>query len=251
MNILPEIYAEVLLYQQYLNTPAGFYTVVDIGGGTEDIATCLKMTDRFGEQVDCLAQNVIGYGFDSLSEKIVKSVNAGSTQKAKAFLKQKVDFNNDEFLRAAIPLEVDFEKLRDARRQCRTLFGTCVQEARRKRNEVLEQTVDARLPMHVFVMGGARSVEFYRVSIEYMKKAQGNAGIPFFKDSDVFDYIGRNTRLEIRNDQRLVISQMLAQPFEMIPEINNMPWNLKETDVTSKGPTWIALQERQNELYPD
>ena len=39
INTLPEIYAEVLLYQQYLNTPAGFYTVVDIGGGTEDIAT--------------------------------------------------------------------------------------------------------------------------------------------------------------------------------------------------------------------
>ena len=84
-----------------------------------------------------------------------------------------------------------------------------------------------------------------------MKKAQGNAGIPFFKDSDVFDYVGRNTRLEIRNDQRLVISQMLAQPFEMIPEITHMPWDLKVKDVTSRGPHWTDLQERQNELYPD
>ncbi len=68
---------------------------------------------------------------------------------------------------------------------------------------------------------------------------------------NVFDYIGRNTRLEIRNDQRLVISQMLAQPFEMIPELNNMPWNLKEKDMTSRAMSWTALQERQNELYPD
>ena len=60
-----------------------------------------------------------------------------------------------------------------------------------------------------------------------------------------------HTRLEIRNDQRLVISQMLAQPFEMIPEIDNMPWDLKEKDVTSKGMNWISLQERQNELYPE
>ena len=74
---------------------------------------------------------------------------------------------------------------------------------------------------------------------------------PFFKDADVFDYVGRNTRLEIRNDQRLVISQMLAQPYEMIPEIDKMPWDLKEQEVTSKGLSWVGLLERQNELYPE
>lgn len=251
INILPEIYAEVLLYQQYLNTPAGFYTVVDIGGGTEDIATFLKMTDRFGEKVDCLAQNVIGYGFDSIAEKIVKTISKGSVKKAKSLLSKKTDFNDDENLRMIVPQEVSFDSLMDARRECRTLFGSCVQRARRTNADVLEKTVNARLPMHVFVMGGARSVEFYRSSIEYMKEVQKNAGIPFFKDADVFDYIGKNTRLEIRNDQRLVISQMLAQPFEMIPEINNMPWNLKEKDMTSKSMNWIALQERQNEMYSD
>ncbi len=251
INILPEIYAEVLLYQQHLNTPAGFYTVVDIGGGTEDIATFLKMTDRNGEKVDCLAQNVIGYGYDALSENIVKSVDAWSTGMAKKFLGSTIDFNNDAILKDSIPREVSFAKLINARRECRTLFGTCVQRARRTRNEVLKETVSARLPMYVFVMGGASSVEFYRSSIEHMKKAQGNAGIPFFKDADVYDYLGRNTSLEIRNDQRLIISQMLAQPYEMIPEIDNMPWNLKEQDVTSKGMSWIAMHELQNELYPD
>ena len=250
MNILPEIYAEVLLYQQYLNTPAGFYTVVDIGGGTEDIATFLKTTDEFGETVECLAQNVIGYGYNSVSEKIVKSINKTSVQRAKSFLNKKIDFNDDTNLRESVPKELDCELLLDARRQCRTLFGACVQRARKTREDILKQTVSARLPMHVFVMGGARDVVFYRSSIEHMKKAQEAAGIPFFKDADVFDYVGRNTRLEIRNDQRLVISQMLAQPYEMIPEIDKMPWDLKERDVTSKGMTWDELQERQNELYP-
>ena len=193
INILPEIYAEVLLYQQYLNTPAGFYTVVDIGGGTEDIATFLKMTDRFGEKVDCLAQKVIGYGYDSIAEKIVTSVSYNSIEKAKALLKRKIDFNDGESLRLEIPREVNYDSLLDARRECRTLFGSCVQRARRTNDDIMKQTVDERLPMYVFVMGGANSVEFYRSSIEYMKKAQGNAGIPFFKDSDVFDYVGRNS----------------------------------------------------------
>ena len=251
MNILPEIYAEVLLYQQYLNTPAGFYTVVDIGGGTEDIATFLKTTDRFGEKVECLAQNVIGYGYDSISEKIVNSITKTSVQRAKSFMNKKINFNNETELQENTPREVNYDALLDARKQCRTLFGTCVQRARKTREDILQQTVSARLPMHVFVMGGARDVEFYRSSIEFMKKAQEGAGIPFFKDADVFDYVGRNTRLEIRNDQRLVISQMLAQPYEMIPEIDKMPWDLKEQDVTSKGPSWLDLYARQNELYPE
>lgn len=250
MNILPEIYAEVLLYQQYLNAPAGFYTVVDIGGGTEDIATFLKMTDELGEKVECLAQNVISCGYDSVSEKIVERLNKTSVKKAKSFLRKDIDFNNDTALRENVPPEVNYEALIDARKQCRTLFGACVQRARKTREDILKQTVSACLPMHVFVMGGARDVAFYRSSIEHMKKAQETAGIPFFKDADVFDYVGKNTRLEIRNDQRLVISQMLAQPYEMIPEIDKMPWDLKEQDVTSKGLTWYELQERQNELYP-
>ena len=44
---------------------------------------------------------------------------------------------------------------------------------------------------------------------------------------------------------------MLAQPFEMIPEIDHMPWELKEKDLTPNGMTWINLQAKQDELYPD
>ncbi|MBR7172815.1 MAG: hypothetical protein IKD50_00105, partial [Clostridia bacterium] len=76
-------------------------------------------------------------------------------------------------------------------------------------------------------------------------------GIPFFKDADVFDHVGRHTPLEIHDDHRHVISRMPAQPYEMIPEIDKMPWDLKEQDVTSKGMSWLDLRERQNELYPE
>ena len=252
INILPEIYAEVLLYQQYLNTPAGFYTVIDIGGGTEDIATFLKTSDSFSEKVECLAQGVISYGFDSIAESIVRSISARSVMTAKAFLDDAgVDFNADAAVRAAMPPTLSCEKVIAARLACRTLIGTCLQRARRTKVDELEQTVTHRLPMHIFVMGGARNVAFYRASIAFMKRVQESAGIPYFKDADVFDYAGRNTRFEIRHDQRLIISQMLAQPYELIPEIENMPWNLKENDVVSRGMSWIDLRERQDELYPD
>ena len=252
INILPEIYAEVLLYQQYLNTPAGFYTVVDIGGGTEDIATFLKTSDSFNEKVECLAQGVIGYGFDSIAERIVQSIDAKSVRTAKSFLDDAgIDFNVDAVLQAAMPSTLDYSEVIAARLKCRTLVGACLQRARKTKVDVLEQAVANRLPMHIFIMGGARNVAFYRVSIEFMKRAQENAGIPYFKDADVFDYVGRNTQFEIRHDQRLIISQMLAQPFELIPEIENMPWNLKESNVASRGMSWIDMRALQDELYPD
>lgn len=253
INILPEIYAEVLLYQQYLNTPAGFYTVVDIGGGTEDIATFLKTTDSFGEKVECIAQNVIGYGFDSIAERIVRTIEPVSIAAARIFLNMpQIDYNNDESVRSSLSPALAFEKVIAARLECRKLFGTCIQKASRTRVEELQKTIDSRLPMYVFVMGGARNVAFYRAAIEFMEKVQINAGvIPFFRDADVFDYVGRNTHLEIRYDQRLIISQMLAQPYELIPEIENMPWDLKESDITSKAPSWLDLQERLHNMYSD
>ena len=109
--------------------------------------------------------------------------------------------------------------------------------------------------MAYFVMGGARDVVFYRDSIDYMIKAQKNANIPDFKELDVLHYLHGNIKFEVANDQRLVISQMLAQPIEMIPEIENMPWDLKENnDYLSEDMNSVDyslyMQELQDSLYP-
>lgn len=100
------------------------------------------------------------------------------------------------------------------------------------------------------IMGGLKDNEKTERLLDFRDK-NINVLVSTEVGSDVFDYVGRNTRLEIRNDQRLVISQMLAQPYEMIPEIDKMPWELKEQDVTSKGISWVDLLQRQNELYPE
>ncbi|MHC1787217.1 MAG: hypothetical protein AB9880_09180 [Christensenellales bacterium] len=252
MNTLPEIYAEVLLYQQYLNTPAGFYTVIDIGGGTEDIATFLKTSNGYGETVDCLSHGVIGYGFEAISERIAANPDEVFVSKAKEFLSRTdVNFNADNELREKIPMGLWLGALIDSRLKCRTLVGACLQSARRKREDILEETVREGLPMFIFIMGGANSVQFYLASIEHMEKAQKNAGFPFFKYGDVIDYLKENVLLEVRNDQRLIISQMLAQPYEMIPEIDNMPWDIREKKKEKTAPTRWDLQALQDEMYPE
>jgi hypothetical protein len=251
MNTLPEIYAEVLLYQQHLNTPAGFYTVIDIGGGTEDIATFLKTSSGFNDSVDCLSQGVIGYGFEAISEKIAVGTDEVLVSKAKEFLlKTDVNFNADNELQDNLPTGLQLNALISSRGKCRELVGACLQSARRKKEDILKKTVQERLPMFVFIMGGARSVSFYLASIEHMIKAQKNAGISFFKYGDVIDYLRGNTVLEVKNDQRLIISQMLAQPYEMIPEINNMPWDISEKERVETAPTRWDLRALQDEMYP-
>lgn len=251
MNTLPEIYAEVLLYQQNLNTPAGFYTVIDIGGGTIDIATFLKTSNGFDETVDCLSQGVIGCGFEALSEKIAAVTDEVLVSKAKKFLSRTdVNFNAYDELRDKLPTGLQLDALIDSRLKCRTLVGACLQSARRKREEILEKTVRERLPMFVFIMGGANSVQFYLASMKHMEQAQKNAGFPFFKYGDVIDYLKGNIQLEVKNDQRLIISQMLAQPYEMIPEIQNMPWEIGEKEIVQTAPTRWDLRALLDEKYP-
>lgn len=251
MNTLPEIYAEVLLYQQNLNTPAGFYTVIDIGGGTKDIATFLKTSNGYDETIDCLSQDVIGYGFEALSEKIAAGTDEALVSKAKGFLSRtNVNFNEHNDLRDKLPTGLQLDALIESRLKCRTLVGACLQSARRKREDILEKTVRERLPMYVFIMGGANSVQFYLASIEHMEKAQKNAGFQSFKYGDVIDYLRGSIQLEVKNDQRLIISQMLAQPYEMIPEIKNMPWEIAEKEIATTAPSGWDLRDLQDELYP-
>ena len=104
--------------------------------------------------------------------------------------------------------------------------------------------------MFVFIMGGANSVQFYLASMKHMEQAQKNAGFPFFKYGDVIDYLKGNIQLEVKNDQRLIISQMLAQPYEMIPEIKNMPWEIGEKEVVQTAPTRWDLRALLDEKYP-
>ncbi len=258
VHVLPELYAEILLYQQSQNIPEGFYTIVDVGGGTVDVATFLKTFEDDEPMVECVSQKVTGHGFDAVAGVIAEGSKAEEISQAKAFLKREdINFNFDKSKPKPkdFPLFVKYQELIDARLNCRSAFGGCVQGVRAVKNKQLVYFVKERRPMTYFVMGGAGGVSFYTQTIDFMIKQQEGAGIPRFSKVDILDYLQENTRLEITNDQRLIISQMLAQPIEMIPDIMNMPWDLKKTDdYIQPSPSAEALRaERQallDYLYP-
>lgn len=62
-----------------------------------------------------------------------------------------------------------------------------------------------------------------------MATAHNNADFPQEKIVDIRTYIQNNPDLKVKGN-RLIISQMLAQPYEKIPPIKDMPWHFDMTE---------------------
>ena len=67
-NVYPELAAELLLYHQSKFVPDGVYIIIDIGGGTVDMALFQKNTSKNTKvsNMYCLSQRVLPYGIEIL-----------------------------------------------------------------------------------------------------------------------------------------------------------------------------------------
>lgn len=67
-NVYPELAAELLLYHQSKFVADGVYAIIDIGGGTVDMALFQKSTSFYTKisNMYCLAQKVLPYGIEIL-----------------------------------------------------------------------------------------------------------------------------------------------------------------------------------------
>ena len=70
-------------------------------------------------------------------------------------------------------------------------------------------------------------MQFYRDIINDMYEGmKNNNDIPDKVETDILKYLKENERFEIQNNHRLIVSQMLAQPFDLIPELDDNRWIL-------------------------
>ena len=179
LNVVPELFAEVLLYHQNPNIPEGLYTVVDIGGGTMDISTFQKARREKKWTVFCMSESVAPLGVEIV--------------------------NN----------QCHFEPM------IRKTYGSCVWTARNK----IQTALQNGLPHKWFLLGGGRTVQIYRDSISTMAKAHSEMGISNQSEGDVENLIPKqwvHNPIGARPD-RLITSQMLAQPFGAIPSVEGNP----------------------------
>lgn len=211
LNTVPELYAEIIMFLQDKTVDSGFYSVIDIGGGTVDIAVFLKRIDQFKKappDIFCVAQTVCPWGYE-----MYRRVSS--------------DANADKELRVA--------------------YAECLEKAKTEHPLEMIKVFDKGGVLIHFYMGGARAVSSYHEIVSVTDEAYKNAWLkyPGAVEMDMMEFMRDKARLDVKNNPRLVISQMLAQPFEMMPELAGMPWHFKAAGIRDH----LSLAEKQEFLY--
>lgn len=233
LNSISELYAEILMYHQDNQVPEGFYAIVDVGGGTVDIATFYKYISKdYGTEVECISQKVESLGVESLINKSAN--NADSEEEREQIREYLIDstlnYNNDDYKIHNIGSPyINGHCLYLNRRLFRTAYGTCLMEAKKKQRSLMSAQAKNKQKLCCFLLGGGKSLQFYSQAIQHMAYAHSKAGFPPEVITDIKEYINNNPDLKVKSN-RLIISQMLAQPYEKIPPIRDMPWHFDMTE---------------------
>lgn len=210
LNTVPELYAEIIMFLQAKTTDSGFYAVIDIGGGTMDLAIFMKRIDMYKHETDiyCVAQDVCPLGYEMY--RLVHD------QKA-------------------------------ANKKIRLSYAECLEQGRQNHKPEMQKLFRKGGLLEQFYMGGARNVSVYH---DIIKETDADyvrvwSQYPGCSEKNILDFMRGRFNLEVTKNSRLVISQMLAQPFEKMPPLAGQEWN-KGVRIQEKTP---SLQDLQDHLY--
>ncbi|WP_443740233.1 hypothetical protein [Treponema sp.] len=233
LNSISELYAEILMYHQDNMVPEGFYAIVDVGGGTVDVATFYKyISKEEGTQVECISQKVESLGIESLINRIANNADCEEDREQirEYLIETLMNYNNDDYsIKDLKSPYINRHSLYLIRKQFRTVYGSCLMDAKKKRRVLMAEQKDNAHPLKCFLLGGGKDLSFYSQAIRHMAWAHNNAGFPQEEIVDIKTYIQNNPDLKVKGN-RLIISQMLAQPYEKIPPIKDMPWHFDMTE---------------------
>ena len=199
LHTYPELFAEINLYHKDPNTPEGFYSIIDVGGGTVDMALFFKRYVNGRNEANCVSKDVVPYGFELLIEKVLNNKF------------DKDDFNNypiqglkgKTIIKFSDDISVDVSRFYD---EFKAKYGQYFNFAEKYFDEEFKKNSFVKY----FIFGGGKEIKLYHLAMEEINKAKIKERI-FIKKSDY----------QIEND-RLVISQMLAQPFADLIPIDNI-----------------------------
>ncbi|GHU97608.1 hypothetical protein FACS189483_04080 [Spirochaetia bacterium] len=199
LNTLPELYAEAIAFFNNPNYNDGLYGVVDIGGGTVDIAVLKKENFDGRQMFSILCQSIKPCGIEILISEL-SGKNILLEKASNYLLKLDIDLKDDAF-------EAKYNKI----------FG----ESFRK------MTLDAKRKVvsnfwnkayHIVLCGGGSIYKWYQRIIQDSRSLLSPAGIKYNMDiSEKFF-----------KENRLIISRALAQPYFNLPKIEGFPWNIEE-----------------------
>lgn len=267
LNTIPELYAEVLMYQQDTNVPEGFYAVVDIGGGTSDVAVFYKKYDKqHASSVTCVAQHVLPLGFESIVKNVIKTNQSDALSIARIFLRVddviylshpcnirtvdapimadvRCDFE-DEALKA----NIHPQRLQNCRNDLAEQYSKQINDAKQNYKNTMHRLARQGIGITYFILGGAGNVPLYRQCVEWVNDQIIPELALQAQRANIQHFLQHQDLVLDRRDQRLLISQMLAQPFHEIPDFNI--WTRPEV-IAVPVPKPVDLESIQRELYGD
>ena len=202
LNTVPELYAEIIMFLQDKSVDTGFYSVIDIGGGTIDMAVFFKRINAFTKHVEisCVAQDVCPLGYEIYRRRTEDST---------------------------------------PRKLLKTSYGGLVDVAYWSHRHDMEKAKRHGVPLVHFYLGGARDVRFYHSCINEMIKIHGGTWscYPGAAQGDIFKFAGGRSYFEVNGNSRILISQMLAQPYEKMPELSGQPWHFQPDAIRITAPS--------------
>ncbi|MGL4985818.1 MAG: hypothetical protein ACRC5H_01615 [Treponemataceae bacterium] len=208
-HTFPELAAEVISYQENKNIGKGFYSLIDIGGGTVDIAMFYKGGSFASlDEYCCLYQKVIPLGVESLVNRIINK------QIETTFYQVMEDLKHGKYGTEAI----NEEALKGSMKEFRRAYRESLVNSKEIKSDEMAYYQDSKKKIPYFLMGGGAKISIYNGNIENIKDLK-NCNIPMLENEKIEEYSQTSFNLEVHNN-RLIISQILARPIEMLKE----PW---------------------------
>jgi hypothetical protein len=226
-NTLPELYAECLYFLQDRNVLNGVYAVVDVGGGTVDMAVIHKESSN---TFSIASKDIRPLGIEILVHNI--SINTWSYNN----IKKALQYNNFE-------RSIEFYKEKEFAKSMSEMFARLAMDVKNKqwpRKALINQK--GKLP--VILCGGGAEYKWYSSCILDTRDRLCNA-LDIGYELDIMStekLIGTSKG----RDHRLIIARCLAQRIEDIPVVSGFPWNfdcLSKNEIDKRE----ILEERMRE----
>lgn len=236
LQTVPELYAEALWFIEKPSTGEGFYTILDIGGGTVDFATIYVSRTSDGEkQTKIYSQKVLPLGVEILLQFMYP--DRYETHRAECIEKLRNTSVNIDYEKSKYDIDRKLEKAQEFR----VVFSEKIVEVKKKNSKFMYKQYNngkGELPYYSF--GGGADFQWYHSIIKFHNSAFEAAHIPPLEKQPV-----------ILNDipnNRLIIAEQLTR--SSIPEIDGFPWHF-DFEPPATPPDPFALEDRQKKIYGD
>lgn len=241
LTTLPELYAEAMAYLRNPQTPTGFYTIIDIGGGTTDLATLYISRDNGSQHCVFLSQKVLPLGVEALVDTVSsRQLQSEKREQIKHY------FQNTEKLLADSSL-FDKSIYKECENQFRQGFANVVMEAKKKYRQQMEGQYRSKKHLPYFMFGGGAEYKWYHLIILKHREAFRGVNIPKLERIRLDTHFGHDFLMD-DSFGRLLIARMLATSH--FPPIEGFPWHFNEQEIIIiKNEREEQLENIQNERY--